>query len=154
MNDIHVEIASPDDFEAMMIFLREMHQENGVASMADDKVSQALMRGLHQDRALVGVIRSEGAIAASVGLFVGQWWYSYENHLEDLWLFVGASYRRRPMARPLIEFAKTAAVQLQMPLLMGVLSNERTLPKLKLYERQLPHAGGLFLFNSGVTPHV
>lgn len=148
----NIEIATPHDFERMMTFLRSMHAENGMAPMSETLVSNALARGLSQDRAVVGVIRDGDKIAASVGLFVGRWWYSEENHLEDLWLYVGENYRRKPFARPLIEFAKKTAATLELPLLMGVLSDERTEGKVRLYQRQLPYKGAIFLWNPPELP--
>lgn len=141
-----IEIATTADFEPMMAFLRAMHAENGVAPMSDELVAQALNRGLQQDRALVGVVRDGAKIAASVGLFIGRWWYSEEHHLEDFWLYVGEDYRRQPLAKPLINFAKDTSSYLGLPLLMGVLSSERTEGKVRLYQRQLPFAGAIFLW--------
>ena len=54
----------------------------------------------------------------------------------------------------LCEFAKAAAEMLDMPLLIGVLSNERTEGKVKLYERIFGKpAGAYWLLNAetGVT---
>lgn len=141
-----VRIATAADEAPLADLLRMMHRENGMSPLAEDLMMNALRRGLMRDQAIIGVIDEDNRLAASVGLFVGNWWYSYDKHLEDLWNFVHPDYRRKPMARPLIEFAKGCAQALEMPLLMGVLSDERTAAKVRLYERQLPRVGGLFLY--------
>jgi hypothetical protein len=147
---IKVRVGNLGDFGPMLIFLGQMHAENGMASMAPELVAHSLHRGLSQDRAIIGIIEEDGHIAASVGLFIGRWWYSYDSHLEDFWNYVGQDYRKRHMARPLIEFAKRCAESLEIPLLMGVTSNTRTAAKVRLYERQLPFVGAAFRYVPGV----
>ena len=148
-NAIKVRVGMPDDFPALMDLLFCIHKENGLGPMDSDRVADYARRGLARDRSIVGIAEDEGKLAGSVSLFVSRWWYAPEHvsHLEDLWNYVHPDFRRRPVARPLIEFAKTAANSLKMPLLMGVLSGERTAAKLRLYERQLPQLGGLFYYD-------
>ena len=135
----------PADAEAMMTLLREMHQENGLAPLDEAKVRSTLMRGLTGDGAIVGIIRSDGIIAASVGLFISRWWYSETSHVEDLWSFVSEGHRKSEYAKNLLVWSKHAAESLGQPLLMGVLSSERTQAKIKLYQRQLgAPVGALF----------
>ncbi|MCB8880135.1 GNAT family N-acetyltransferase [Acidisoma cellulosilytica] len=143
---VKVRIGNPGDFDQMMPFLMQMHAENGMAAMDPDLVAHSLLRGLHRDKAVVGIVDDEGKIAASVGLFVGRWWYSYDSHLEDFWNYVDPDYRKHHIARPVIEFAKRAADNIGVPLLMGVTSNERTAAKVRLYERQLPFVGAAFRY--------
>lgn len=143
----HVRIGQPADFDNMMVLLREMHAENGIAPLAEAKIIPPLQCALAQYHGLVGIIDGDdGDIAASVGLFTGEWWYSEDRHLEDRWNFVRAPYRSRRMARPLLEFSKQSAAALGLPLLMGVLSEARTEAKVALYKRQLPYAGAIFLW--------
>jgi hypothetical protein len=139
----------PADAEPMMILLREMHAENGLAPLDEQKVRNTLMRGLTGDGAIVGIIRSDGIIAASVGLFISRWWYSEASHVEDLWSFVSENYRKSEYAKNLLVWSKHAAKVLGQPLLMGVLSSERTQAKIKLYQRQLGAPVGA-LFSVGV----
>lgn len=138
--------ATPEDVEPMMVLLREMHAENGLAPLDGERVRQVLARGLVGHRAIIGVIRGKGVIEASIGLYVGNWWYSQHEHVEDLWAFVSEPYRKSEHAKSLLQWAKHASTLLERPLLMGVLSNERTAAKIKLYERQLgPAVGALFV---------
>jgi ABC-type transport system substrate-binding protein len=130
-----VRLATPADAEL-----------NGLAPIDEPMVRAALDRGISRDRAVIGVIRGAGVIEASVGLYIGNWWYSQNQHCEDLWNFVSEPYRKSEHAKALLQWAKHAASFLEKPLLMGVLSNERTQAKIRLYERQLgPQIGALFV---------
>ena len=147
-----VKLALPSDEGPLMELLRQMWKENGLASLDEDRVRHFLHRGIARDKAIIGVIRGPDTIEASVGLFVGTWWYSTENHIEDLFSYVATPYRRSTHAKSLIEFAKNCSMQLGMPLLMGVLSSDRTAAKVKLYERMLPKLGALFVYNGSEAP--
>jgi GNAT superfamily N-acetyltransferase len=143
-----VRVASPDDEELLMTLLRMMHAENGMSPLDEDKVRGCLRRGLTRDHAIIGVIRGENVIEASIGLFVGSWWYTNDDnrHLEDFWTYVHPEFRKSSHAKDLLRFAKWAAKKLDYPLLVGILSNKRTAPKVQLYERQLgPPVGALFM---------
>lgn len=142
-----VRVGQPADFDAMLKFLVEMHDENGMAPLSLDLVVPRLQCLLASHRGIVGIIEApDRNIAAAVGLIVANWWYSEEEHLEDVFTFVRPQYRHMRMARPLVEFAKVASRRLGMPLLMGVLTEERTEAKVRLYQRQLPLVGALFLY--------
>lgn len=144
---VKVRVGTPADFDRMMDFLRETHAENGMAPMSESRVRPVLQCALAQWRGIIGIVDgNDGSVAAAVGLLVGKWWYSEEEHLEDIFTYVREPYRHMKMARPLLDFSKRAAKELKMPLLMGVLSNERTKAKVALFERKLPMAGALFLY--------
>jgi GNAT superfamily N-acetyltransferase len=133
----------------MLEFCIEMHRENGVASLDMQKMIGAVQCSLAKYRGIVGIIDGDrGEVAASVCLVVAQWWYSADMHLEDRWTFVSEPYRRRPYARHLLDFAKQVAADMHLPLMMGVLSSNRTQAKVRLFERQLPLAGAVFMYNS------
>jgi hypothetical protein len=64
-------------------------------------------------------------------------------------VFVHPDYRaaKGGRARKLVEFAKKVSEKLEMPLMIGVLSNSRTDAKTRLYERQFGNpAGAFFLY--------
>jgi GNAT superfamily N-acetyltransferase len=78
-----------------------------------------------------------------------RFWYTSDAHLEELWAFVRPQFRRSKNAQALIEFAKALAVELKRPLLIGVLSSQKTEAKVKLYQRKLgAPKGAYFLFNT------
>lgn len=148
---IRVRVGTPADFHTMLPFCQEMHDENGVARLNPAKMIGTLQCLLAKYYGIVGIIDGDnGEVAASVGLAVSEWWYSDDQHLEDRWTFVSAPYRRRwgSAARLLIDWAKLAADEMNMPLIMGVMSSHRTVAKIKLFERQLPLAGAVFVHNN------
>ena len=142
-----VTLAMPEDEEALMALLRLRHVEEGIGAFDDDAARATVRRGILRDWAYVGVIRERGILAASIGIFVGGFWYSQEPHLTDFWNFVMPDYRRSTHAKNLLMFAKWVSDKLEKPLVMAKVQNEQTSQLLKLYERQLPKSGTLFVYN-------
>lgn len=142
-----VTLALPDDETAILDLLRVRHGEEGVGSFDEDCVLQTLRRGIQRQFAMVGVIRGKKGIEASIGLFVDQPWYSREGYLSDRWAVVGIGYRKSEHAKNMLQFAKWSAHEIGFPLVMTMIQNEATEGKLKLYERQLPKAGSLFIYH-------
>jgi hypothetical protein len=78
-------------------------------------------------------------------------WYSDANVLEERAIFIHPEFRNAKggRARRLCEFSKRAADTLEVPLMIGVLSNHRTEAKVRLYERQFGKpSGAFFLYNA------
>ena len=83
-------------------------------------------------------------------------WYSDSRILEEKAIFIHPDYRsaKGGRARRLVEFAKRCAGELDIPLLIGVLSNDRTEAKVRMYERQFGKAtGAFFLYNARTGMH-
>ena len=105
-----------------------------------------------RDHGLIGVIgpkngKPEGAIL----LRIGSMWYSDDQVIEEKAIFIHPEYRsaKGGRARRLCEFSKQVSDQLDIPLIIGVLSNDRTEAKVRLYERQFGKASGaFFLYNA------
>lgn len=151
-----VRMATPADLDPLIELLREMHAETGIGRFDPERAQHAVVAGISRKGGVVGVVRSsEGIVEASIGLFIGLNWYSSDPHLFDLWSFVGEPYRKTTHAKLLIGFAKSAALDLGLPLMMTLITNERTQRKERLFERQMPKAGSVFAFNVGPPPaHV
>ena len=71
-------------------------------------------------------------------------------HLNEIWCFVHPDHRRSTHARRLIEFGKWCADRLsgegvRVPLLLGIVTRHRLLPKLRLFQRQAPQVGAIFM---------
>lgn len=129
-----------------MALLRLRHREDGIGSFDEEEVRLTVRRGIMRDYAYVGVIRDGGVLTASIGLFLGGFWYSRESHLTDFWNFVAPGFRRTTHAKNLLLFAKWVSDQLGRPLVMAKIQNDETAQLLKLYERQLPKSGALFVY--------
>ena len=66
---------------------------------------------------------------------------------ESLIQFV-KKYRKSTNAKDMIYFGKRCSDELRIPLVIGVVSNERTKPKMELYRRQLGEpCGGYFIYS-------
>lgn len=154
-------MARPEDGEAIFALLKIMHPESGLAPMSEPKVRAVVARCAERRQgSLAGVIEGPNGLEASIGLTLSQWWYSDDWHMEEGWNFVHPAHRRKTLkhnggttppsshSRRLIEFAKWAADEVGVPLLTGVLTTKRLEPKLRLFQRQLPQVGALFLHAS------
>jgi len=142
-----VRIATPADRDGMISLLHLMYEENGVAELSVPKMLVALDRGLARDKAIIGVVGEPNNIKAAIGLYASAWWYSDEIHLEDYFNFVRKDCRKSTYGKDLLSFAKKASDDLKIQLLIGILSNERTQAKVKLYERFFgPSAGAGFCY--------
>lgn len=147
MTDISVRLATLEDVDGLIEHCRLLHGENGLFGLSERKVAGLLDRGLRQEGAIIGVIGDE-APEASIYLSIEQPYYSEDWHLMELWNFVMPPRTHRAgHAKRLIEFAKYCSDEMQMPLVIGVLSNQRVEAKVRLYERQLEKAGVFFVHN-------
>jgi hypothetical protein len=149
-----VRLARPEDEPALMAMLEARHQEDGIGTFSIAKSRMAIKKGLMRDYGYIGVIRNAKTIEASIGLFVTTPWDSEDPILTDSWAYVRPEFRRSTNAKNLIEFAKWASTQLGVPLFMTKVKNEQTSGMTRLYARQLPECGSLFLYdpNAPVIP--
>ena len=158
MSDIHVRVGTPDDIHQFMDLCLQGSAENGFVQPDAQKLLAEVWPALNREGGICGVIGKPGAehFEGGVLLRTCRLWYSDQLVLEERGIFVHPEYRaaKGGRARKLCEFAKAAADKLNMPLLIGVLSNERTEGKVKLYERIFGKpAGAYWLLNAetGVT---
>ena len=148
MNLPHVRLGVEADIPQLLELGRMLHTENALMPLSEDRILSAIWRAIRQDRAMIGVIGPVGAIQGGIYLTVGQFWYTDKPHLEELFSYVAPRFRKSKNAKALIEFAKQSAKRLDVPLLIGIISNNRTEAKIRLYERQLgKHSGAYFLYN-------
>ena len=147
-----IRIGTPDDEEAMLELALRAWEENGIKDVNPEK-----MLGMIRP-ALVGIIGKPGKkIEGAVLLRLSQMWYSDSWMLEEKAIFVDPEFRKSEGGRrsatklhasTLCDFSKKVADELNIPLIIGVLSNHRTESKIRLYERSFgPPAGAFFLYN-------
>lgn len=150
-----VDFATPADEPALMDMCRRLHAENGMFALDEDMVRAMLWRAFDKQGAIIGVIRGDTVpIEGVLYMLISRFWYSRQEHLEELFNFVHPDRRNPPgRAKALIGFAKECADRLAIPLVIGVVSNERTEAKVKLYQRQLGRpAGAFFLYPAQSAP--
>jgi hypothetical protein len=150
-----VRLATPSDQSALLEHLRLHHAENGVYGVAqeyfplDDEESLGMMaRAWNRQGAIIGVIEEGGALQASICLLISKLWHTKRFHLDELWTFVHPECRRSKHAHNLAAFAKKCAIELKLPLVSGIITNERTESKLRFYKRNYGYpVGAFFVFN-------
>ena len=150
-SDVHVRTAEPDDEDSIIKLAHIVGVENGLFEMNEEKVRGLVRPLLYLGGGIIGVIGSKNHLEGGIILRVSQNWYSDVSFLEEMCVFVHPDYRaaKGGRARKLVEFAKKVSEKLEMPLMIGVLSNSRTDAKTRLYERQFGSpAGSFFLYGA------
>lgn len=142
-----VRLATAEDEDSIYQMLLKLHEENGMFSVAEQKVREVIRFATERRGGLIGVIAGEHGLEASVGLEISQWWYTDDWCLSEKWNFVLPEYRRSTHAADLIDYAKWSAHQLGIPLSMGIISTKQTQAKIRLYGRRLQNVGAMFMDN-------
>jgi hypothetical protein len=155
-DDLGVRVGQPEEVHDLMGLALEACTENGFVNPNPVKLLEQIWAGLSLDNGIVGVIGEPGKLEGAILLRISDVWYSDERLLEEKAIFIHPDYRsaKGGRARRLCEFAKRASVMLEVPLLIGVLSNDRTQAKVRLYERQFGHQTGAFFLYNGRTGSV
>lgn len=144
-----VRTAVPDDFPAIMELCRLLYLENGATKVNWETVQNTIFKGINGEMATLGVIGPSSHLEGMIYIRFASMWYSDELILEEIYNFVHPNHRRSKNARSLTEFAKQASDKLGVPLLIGIISNERTAAKIRLYERTFGKpSGAYFLYNA------
>jgi GNAT superfamily N-acetyltransferase len=138
-----VRLAKPEDEEALMELCRINHAENGIFPLDEGLVRDTLHRAFNKQGAVWGVIGDSKLIEGAIYLSIDRAWYTRHPHLGEVSNFVHPDHRKSDHAKAMIEFAKACATP-TAPLMIGVLSNERTEAKVRLYERRLGKPIGAF----------
>jgi GNAT superfamily N-acetyltransferase len=148
-----VRTARPEDFDEVWRLLLQGHHENGQRRLAPEKavwyVNRALFPHLIPDwdngfRGAIGVIGDVGRLEGLVFVGISSMWYSHDRHIEEFIVYVDPECRKSFHARALIKWMKERVEKTKLPLLTGIISNERTAAKVALYERMLPKIGAFF----------
>ena len=144
-----VRLAVRRDEPAIYRHLMRLYAENALATLDPAKLQKKIKAATRAQGGIIGLIDGASGPIASIGLELEQWWYSADWYLCELWVFVDKGHRGESHETALIEFAKHCAGRLGLPLLMGIISANRTEAKTRLYRRQIPPIGALFLHRVG-----
>ena len=144
-----VRTALPSDEEEVMEMCRMLHAENALFDMSEAKVRGVIEMALYRKGGILGVIGAPGHIEAMIYMLLSQIWHSEQWHVEELFSYCRPEYRKSNNAKLLIKFAKRCADELNLPLIIGVISNDRTAQKVELYRRQFQKpVGAFFCYNT------
>jgi hypothetical protein len=150
--ELTIRLATPADVHDIMSLALSACDENGFVDPNPEKLLAEIWPALNRDHGLVGMIGKEGGKPeGAILLRIGTMWYSDNQVLEEKAIFIHPEYRsaKGGRARKLCEFSKQVSDSLGIPLIIGVLSDNRTEAKVRLYERQFGKpSGAYFLYNA------
>ena len=149
-----VRIATIDDMDEIMKLAMSACEENGFLTPNAAKLASEIWPALNQDQGICAVIGKPGeGIEGLVLLRIGSMWYSDSLVVEEKAIFIYPEYRsaKGGRAKKLCEFSKKVADTLGIPLIIGVLSNNRTEAKIRMYERQFGKPSGAFFLYGAQT---
>jgi hypothetical protein len=139
--------ATLDDLREIMRLLRLLHVEGCFFPLDEQLAEETFIRALRPvgKEGIIGIIRGEGPeIKAMMFLEIRRTWYTASYHLSEVFNYVAPEHRKSNYADALIRYAKHCADELKIGLVIGVLSNQKTLPKIRLYRRRLGMPAGAF----------
>lgn len=149
---LRIRLAVETDLDEMVALAMAAASENAFLPPSPGHLAAEIWPALHQDHGLCAVIGPpDGAIEGAVLLRIGSMWYSDRTVIEEKAVFVRPDFRAAKGGRAarLCEFSKKVADSLQLPLIIGILSNSRTEAKVRLYERYFgAPAGAFFLYGA------
>lgn len=138
----------------IMEICKQNHGENGQFSLSLPKVHDMVARAFDGRGAIIGAVGAPDRIEGAILLLITQFWYTEDWCLEEIFNYVRPEYRRTTHAKDMISFGKRCSDELNIPLVIGVVSNERTRAKMELYRRQLGEpVGGYFLHRPASAGH-
>ena len=153
--DITVRVATTKDLKEIMALSVEAAKENGFLNANTTLLLKAVWGPLNQDHGIIGCIGTN-PIEGMVVLNIGTVFYSDQECIEERTVFVRPEFRsaKGGRAKKLVEFSKSVSDNLGLPLLIGIMSNERTKAKIKLYERLIgPPSGAYWLYQTRTGGH-
>ena len=142
----HIRLADEADEEQIFFLCRLMHEEGGFHELNTTKMAAKIRRATRRESGIIGVIGERHDIQAMIFLDFERPWYSDEVFLQEYFCYVRPDSRNSLYSRDLIAYAKRTADQLQVDVLIGVLSNIRTEGKCRLYRRWLTKVGEFYLY--------
>ena len=144
---LQIRVATVDDLKEVMALAAEVAKENALFDTSTEHLLKIVWPCLTQQSGIIGLIGKRGGdIEGMAVLVVGTLSYSDTPCVEEKCVFVRKEFRsaKGGRAHKLLQFSKTVAAGLSLPLLIGVLSNTETRSKVKLYEREFGDPAGCF----------
>jgi hypothetical protein len=152
--ELVIRLGTPDDINEVMNLALSACDENGFVEPNPHKLYNEIWPALNKIYGMVALIGKPGGQAeGGILLRVGAMWYSDRMVLEEKAVFIHPDFRsaRGGRASKLCRFAKEAADILDLPLMIGVLSNQRTEAKVRMYEREFGKPSGAFFLYKANT---
>lgn len=143
-----VRLADAGDERELMDLARLLHGEIGSFSFSESKVGDMVRKAIdgpvEARRGVIGVIGAPSELHAMVYLEIAAEYYTEDLCLLERFNYVLPGFRRTTASDDLIAFSQSMSNQFDLPLLMGVFTNERTAAKARFYRRHLGEPLGYF----------
>ena len=157
MEELEIRLGTPSDMEEIMRLAVVACEENGFLNASTEALAREIWPALCQDHGLCPVIGPPGGEIQGLALLrIGSMWYAPDTTvLEERCVFVYPQYRsaKGGRAAKLCHYTKKVADTLGVPLIIGILSNTRTIAKVKMYTRIFGEpAGAFFLYGAQAAP--
>ena len=144
---IEVRVGTPEDVHPMMDIALMATAENALIEPNPQKLLAHIWSALNLESGIVGIIGAPGGIVeGAVLLRIGSLWYSDALVIEEKAIYTHPQYRSAKGGRAsrLIEFSKKTSDAIGLPLVIGVLSANRTAAKERLYRRHFGEPSGAY----------
>ena len=151
---ITVRTGTPDDVHRMMELALAACEENGLSRPNPTKLLSEIWSSLNLHHGIVGIIGDiDKPLEAAILLRVESLWYTDELSVVERAIFVNPEFRQAKGGRAArcCEFATSVAKKLGVPLVIGIISNQRTEAKKRLYERSFGPPVGHYWVVGGKT---
>jgi hypothetical protein len=153
--DLVIRVGTPQDVDVVMEIAMMACEENGFVQPSPQRLLTDIWPALNLDEGVMGLIGPRGTseVQGVVLLRIGHMWYSEQRAIEEKAVFIRPEYRsaKGGRARKLCEFSKQVADELELPLIIGVLSNQRTSGKVRMYQRIFGEPSGAFFLYKAKT---
>lgn len=145
--EVKVRLGTPEDLDSVMEMAIMACEEEGMSAPSSEKIFMDIWASLNGDYGMVGIVgKSGGEPEGFVLLRVGPLCYSDDLMLEEKLVFVRPDFRsaRGGRARKLGEFSKQASDGLGIDLMTGIVVNDKTRSKVRMYQRLYGEPKGVF----------
>ena len=133
-----------DDFTRLWPLLMDMHREQGLFSLNKEKVARTLAEAIDGGQVLIA--ESGGVILGTFAWTITTFYYSDDQFIGDLWLYVRPEHRRS-MAAVRLRNAMTAEARKRgLPLVAGAVGKK--LNGARLFGGGFAKIGELFMMRS------
>ena len=152
MTEPLVRLGTQEDMHDVMALMAMAVKENAFIKPSMEKIAISTWGTLTRQNGIAGIASADGVgVHGVIMLTIGENIYSEEKFAQEQILFVDPEYRsmKLALAKRLTAFAKQVSDELHMPLLIGILSNKRTMGKVRMYTREFGEpAGAFFLYGA------
>jgi len=145
--NIVVRTGTPAEVHNVMALAALATEENGLFKPNKIKLLHDIWAALNLEKGIMGIIGEPGTIPeAAILLRIDEIQYGDDPCLLEKAIYVHPDFRaaKGGRAAKLCDFALSIQKEFDIPLVIGIMSNNRTAAKVKLYERKFGPAQGAY----------